>query len=65
MPETHSQDKLVQLMDDMPIAMMTTFGSAGPRSIPRTASPPSSPNSALGNDLHGLRGRITKDYRTA
>jgi general stress protein 26 len=26
--------KLVELMDDMPIAMMTTFGPDGPRSVP-------------------------------
>ena len=34
MPETDSQQKLVDLMSDMPIAMMTTFGPDGPRSIP-------------------------------
>ena len=34
MPETDDQQKLVDLMADMPIAMMTTFGPDGPRSIP-------------------------------
>ncbi len=34
MPETDDQQKLVDLMQDMPIAMMTTFGSEGPRSVP-------------------------------
>ncbi len=34
MPETDAQRKLVQLMEDMPIAMLTTFGSGGLRSIP-------------------------------
>lgn len=29
-----SQQKLVELMNDMPIAMMTTFGVTGPRSVP-------------------------------
>ena len=28
------QQKLVALMEDMPIAMMTTFGADGPRSVP-------------------------------
>jgi general stress protein 26 len=33
---THQEDrqKLVDLMNDMPIAMFTTFGPEGPRSIP-------------------------------
>jgi general stress protein 26 len=28
------QEKLVELMGDMPIGMLTTFGSEGPRSVP-------------------------------
>ncbi len=32
--DQHDQQKLVELMRDMPIAMMTTFGSDGPRSVP-------------------------------
>jgi general stress protein 26 len=31
---TEDQKKLVELLDDMPIAMLTTFGPEGPRSIP-------------------------------
>jgi general stress protein 26 len=31
---THDTAKLVALLDDKPIAMMTTFGPDGPRSIP-------------------------------
>lgn len=31
---TDEQQKLVSLMEDMPIGMMTTFSSDGPRSIP-------------------------------
>ena len=34
MPETDDRQKLIDLMADMPIAMMTTFGPDGPRSIP-------------------------------
>ena len=34
MSETDSRAKLVELMNDMPIAMMTTYGSDGPRSVP-------------------------------
>ena len=34
MTDTGDQKKLVDLMDDMPIAMLTTFGSDGPRSVP-------------------------------
>ncbi len=34
MTETQDQQKLVELMQDMPIAMMTTFGPGGPRSVP-------------------------------
>ncbi len=34
MTDTSDQQKLVELLDDMPIAMMTTFGSDGPRSLP-------------------------------
>lgn len=30
----NGQQKLVELMRDMPIAMMTTFGAEGPRSVP-------------------------------
>jgi general stress protein 26 len=32
--DTGDRDKLVELMRDMPIAMVTTFGSEGPRSVP-------------------------------
>ncbi len=32
--QTSDAQKLADLLDDMPIAMMTTFGSEGPRSIP-------------------------------
>ena len=28
------QQKLIDLMEDMPIAMMTTYGTSGPRSVP-------------------------------
>ena len=31
---TDSQQKLIELMKDMPIGMMTTYGPGGPRSIP-------------------------------
>ena len=31
---TDSQQKLIELMKDMPIGMMTTYGTGGPRSIP-------------------------------
>jgi general stress protein 26 len=34
MTDTSDQKKLVELLDDMPIAMMTTFGTQGPRSLP-------------------------------
>lgn len=34
MTDTTDQKKLVDLLDDMPIAMMTTFGAEGPRSLP-------------------------------
>jgi general stress protein 26 len=34
MTDTSDQQKLVELLDDMPIAMMTTFGAEGPRSLP-------------------------------
>ncbi|HET6561736.1 MAG TPA: pyridoxamine 5'-phosphate oxidase family protein [Marmoricola sp.] len=34
MTEQEDQRKLVDLMDDMPIAMFTTFGPEGPRSVP-------------------------------
>lgn len=34
MTDTSDQQKLVELLDDMPIAMMTTFGTGGPRSLP-------------------------------
>lgn len=34
MSEDPGRDKLVELMDDMPIAMLTTFGPDGPRSVP-------------------------------
>ena len=34
MTDTTDQKKLVELLDDMPIAMMTTFGTEGPRSLP-------------------------------
>ena len=34
MTETGDQRKLVELLQDMPIAMMTTFSGSGPRSVP-------------------------------
>jgi general stress protein 26 len=34
MTETGAQKKLVALMDDMPIAMLTTYGAEGARSVP-------------------------------
>lgn len=34
MTDTEDQKKLVDLMDDMPIAMLTTFGPDGARSVP-------------------------------
>jgi general stress protein 26 len=34
MTGTGDQERLVELMDDMPIGMLTTFGSDGPRSVP-------------------------------
>ena len=34
MTETSDRDKLVELMRDMPIAMLTTFGGSGIRSVP-------------------------------
>jgi general stress protein 26 len=34
MTETGDQKKLVALMDDMPIAMLTTYGAEGARSVP-------------------------------
>jgi general stress protein 26 len=34
MTDTTDQTKLVELLDDMPIAMLTTFGTDGPRSLP-------------------------------
>ena len=34
MTEQEDRQKLVDLMNDMPIAMFTTFGPEGPRSIP-------------------------------
>jgi general stress protein 26 len=34
MTDTDDQQKLVDLMNDMPIAMLTTFGTEGPRSVP-------------------------------
>jgi general stress protein 26 len=34
MTEQEDRQKLVDLMNDMPIAMMTTFGPDGPRSLP-------------------------------
>jgi general stress protein 26 len=34
MTDTGDQKKLVDLMDDMPIAMLTTFGADGVRSVP-------------------------------
>ena len=34
MTEDTGREKLVELMDDMPIAMLTTFGPGGPRSVP-------------------------------
>lgn len=34
MTQSGDRDHLVQLMEDMPIAMFTTFGPEGPRTIP-------------------------------
>ena len=34
MTEQEDRQKLVDLMNDMPIAMLTTFGPEGPRSVP-------------------------------
>ena len=34
MSENDSRAKLVELMEQMPIAMMTTYGPDGPRSVP-------------------------------
>jgi general stress protein 26 len=34
MTETDDRRKLVELLEDMPIAMLTTLGSTGPRSVP-------------------------------
>jgi general stress protein 26 len=34
MTDTEDRQKLVELMQDMPIAMLTTFGASGPRSVP-------------------------------
>ena len=34
MTDSDDRQKLVDLMSDMPIAMLTTLGSAGPRSVP-------------------------------
>lgn len=34
MTDTDDRRKLVELMRDMPIAMLTTFGATGPRSVP-------------------------------
>jgi general stress protein 26 len=34
MTDNADQKKLVDLMDDMPIAMLTTYGAEGPRSVP-------------------------------
>jgi general stress protein 26 len=34
MTQQEDRQKLVDLMDDMPIAMFTTFGPEGPRSVP-------------------------------
>jgi general stress protein 26 len=34
MTDTGDRKKLVELMDDMPIAMLTTFGGSGIRSVP-------------------------------
>ena len=34
MTDTTDQKKLADLLDDLPIAMMTTFGPEGPRSLP-------------------------------
>ena len=34
MTESGDRDHLVELMEDMPIAMFTTFGPEGPRTIP-------------------------------
>jgi general stress protein 26 len=33
-PDPDDQSKLVQLLDDIPIAMLTTLGPEGPRSVP-------------------------------
>ena len=34
MSTDEDRDRLLQLMDDMPVAMLTTFGPQGPRSVP-------------------------------
>ena len=34
MTDTGDRKKLVELLDDIPIAMLTTFGAEGPRSVP-------------------------------
>lgn len=34
MSDTGDRDKLIELMEDMPIAMFTTFGPQGPRTVP-------------------------------
>lgn len=34
MTDTGDRDKLIELMEDMPIAMFTTFGPQGPRTVP-------------------------------
>ena len=34
MTDTGDREKLIELMDDMPIAMFTTFGPDGPRTVP-------------------------------
>jgi general stress protein 26 len=34
MTDTDDRRKLVELLEDMPIAMLTTLGSTGPRSVP-------------------------------
>ena len=34
MSQDGDQQKLVELINDIPIAMMTTFGADGPRSLP-------------------------------
>lgn len=34
MTASAEQDKLIELMKDMPIGMLTTFGPEGPRSVP-------------------------------